>query len=71
VSATPLASTGLLSDFRRLRRYVFPLQRIQKRLSFLETDADIARRRGIAAATDHENSMGTGLRTSISKLHGH
>jgi hypothetical protein len=37
---------------------------------FLETDADIASCRGIAAAPDYQNSMCTGLRTSIGKLHG-
>jgi hypothetical protein len=42
---------------RSLRRNVFPLQRPQKRLGFLETDADIASCRGIAATTDYENSM--------------
>ena len=55
---------------RSLRRNVFPLQRPQKRLGFLETDADIASCRGIAATTDYENSMCAGLRTGIGKLHG-
>jgi hypothetical protein len=53
---------------RSLRRNLFPLQRPQKRRGFLETDAEIASCRGIAAATDDETSMCTGLRTSIGKL---
>ncbi len=50
------------------RRNVFPLPRPQKRLGFLENEADIASCRGIAAATDDENSTCTGLRTNIGKL---
>ena len=49
----------------------FPLQRVKKCLSFVKTDADIAGNSGIAAATDFENPMRTGLYTSIGKLHGH
>jgi hypothetical protein len=70
-SAAQVASMGRLSDFRCLRRDVLPLQCAKKCLRFLKTDADIAGRSGIAAATDYQYWMFTRHSTSIGKLHRH